>query len=77
MDAEHWATLADKKFSMPGLYIHGNKDSVIIPEFLNHIEEGFDTIQVASVDAAHFVQEEEPEEVAQVMNDFFKSSVQV
>jgi len=77
MDAEHWATLADKKFSMPGLYIHGNKDSVIIPEFLNHIEEGFDTIQVASVDAAHFVQEEKPEEVAQVMNDFFKSSVQV
>jgi pimeloyl-ACP methyl ester carboxylesterase len=71
MDAQHWATLVGKKFSMPGLYIHGKRDTVIIPAFLNHIEDGFESIQVASVDAAHFLQEEKPQEVAKLMNEFF------
>ena len=70
-DVEHWKTLAGKKFSMPSLYIHGHKDSVIIPEFLNHIEECFAWVQVESIAAAHFVQEEKPQEVAQLINDFF------
>ena len=70
-DVDHWATLAGEKFTMPCLYIHGNKDSVIIPEFLNHIEQCFDWVQVESIPAAHFVQEEKPQEVAQLMNDFF------
>lgn len=71
MDAEHWMSLIEKKFPMPGLYIHGKKDSVIIPEFLNHIEDGFESVQVASVDAAHFVQEEKPKDVAELLNGFF------
>lgn len=70
MDAEHWMGLIEKKFPMPALYIHGKKDSVIIPEFLNHIEDGFESVQVVSVDAAHFLQEEKPEEVAELMNGF-------
>ena len=73
MDAQHWATLVGKKFPMPSLYIHGKKDSVIIPAFLNHIEDGFASIQVESIDAAHFLQEEKPREVAALMNNFFKS----
>ena len=60
LDGERWATLAGKRFGMPSLYIHGHRDTVIIPEFLNHIEDGFDSIEVASVDAAHFLQEEKP-----------------
>lgn len=75
LDAEHWATLADKKLPMPSLYIHGHRDSVIIPEFLNHIEDGFDSIEVASIDAAHFVQEEKPREVAHLLNAFFGKNV--
>jgi len=71
LDAQHWATLVGKKFPMPSLYIHGKKDSVIIPEFMNHIEDGFESIQVETVDAAHFLQEEKPQEVAMLMNDFF------
>lgn len=70
LDAEHWATLVGKKFSMPSLYIHGKLDSVIIPAFLNHIEDGFESIQVASIETAHFVQEEKPREVAALLNDF-------
>ena len=71
-DNKHWNSLAGKKFPMPALYIHGKKDTVIIPEFLNHIEDCFDSIKVESVDAAHFLQEEKPEEVAKLMNDFLK-----
>ncbi|KJS30809.1 MAG: alpha/beta hydrolase [Desulfatitalea sp. BRH_c12] len=71
-DARRWATLGGTKFSMPALYIHGTLDSVIIPEYLDHIEDCFDSIQVETITAAHFVQEEKPREVAQLMNVFFQ-----
>ena len=74
LDADHWLSVAEKKFSMPSLYVHGKKDPVIIPVFLNHIEDGFDDIQVVSIDAGHFVQEEKPREVAELLNDFLRRS---
>ena len=73
-DNERWATLGDKKFPMPSLYIYGNKDSVIIPQFLNHIEDGFESVRVEQIEAAHFVQEEKPAEVAALMNEFFSQA---
>jgi len=60
-----------RKFPMPTLYIYGNLDSVVIPEYLTGIEAWFDSIQVAQIEAAHFVQEEKPAEVAQLLNNFF------
>lgn len=74
LDNQHWAELGSKKFPMPSLYIHGSEDIVIIPEFLNHIEDCFDSIHVESIKAGHFVQEEKPKEVAALMNDFFKEA---
>jgi haloacetate dehalogenase len=73
-DTKRWTTLGGMKFPMPTLYIHGNQDSVVIPEYLNHIEDCFDAIKVESIQAAHFVQEEKPREVAALMNDFFKQA---
>jgi pimeloyl-ACP methyl ester carboxylesterase len=72
-DAKRWATLAGHIWPMPGLYIYGNRDKVIIPEYLNHIEDCFDSLKVVEVDAAHFLQEERPEEVAGHLNDFLKT----
>jgi pimeloyl-ACP methyl ester carboxylesterase len=70
-ERQHWDAMAEKKFPMPGLYIHGIKDAVILPAFMEHMEDGFDSVEVVSIDAGHFVQEEKPREVAAQLNDFF------
>ena len=72
-DARRWATLADHIWPMPGLYIYGNRDRVILPEYLNHIEECFESIRVREVEAGHFLQEEQPEAVAEHLNGFLES----
>lgn len=72
-DTRHWGALADHTWPMPGLYIYGNRDKVIIPEYLNHIEDCFKSIRVEQVHAGHFLQEEKPEEVASHMNDFLEA----
>jgi pimeloyl-ACP methyl ester carboxylesterase len=71
-DERRWATLGEIKFPMPSLYIYGNLDPVIIPEYLNNIENGFESVKVESLRASHFVQDERPREVALLMNEFFK-----
>jgi haloacetate dehalogenase len=71
-DAKRWATLAGVKFSMPTLYVYGNADVVVIPEYLNHIEDCFDSITVVQINAEHFVQEQEAEAVAASLNDFLR-----
>lgn len=73
-DARRWASLGGTQFPMPTLYIYGNKDTVIIPEYLNHVEACFASIQIESLDAGHFVQEEKAREVALRMNRFFLTS---
>ncbi|WP_148864674.1 alpha/beta fold hydrolase [Marinobacter fonticola] len=70
-DAKRWGATAGHIWPMPALYIYGNRDQVIIPEYLNHIEECFASLRVEQVDAAHFLQEEKPDDVARHMNPFF------
>jgi len=72
LDAPHWAALPGKRFTMPSLYIYGNEDTVIVPANITHLEDCFDSIKVEQVKAAHFLQEEKPQEVANLMNNFFQ-----
>jgi haloacetate dehalogenase len=72
LDAQRWAGLAGKKFPMPALYIYGLEEITIVPENLNHLEECFESIRVEKLQAGHFIQEEKPREVADLMNRFFK-----
>lgn len=69
-DREHWISVKDHVWPMPAMYVYGNKDAVIIPEYLNHIEDCFRSIRVEQIEAGHFVQEEQPEQVAGYLNDF-------
>ncbi len=72
LDTPHWATLIGKRFTMPSLYIYGNQDTVIIPANISYLEDCFDSIKVEQIEAAHFLQEEKPRDVAALMNAFFK-----
>ena len=71
-DQKRWASLAGTTFPMPSLYIHGSLDPVIIPENLNHVQACFASIRIESLEAGHFVQEEKPQEVAELLNQFLK-----
>lgn len=72
-DTARWAELAGSRFAMPGLYIYGRHDPVIIPAFTEHLDDVFDDIRVETLDAAHFVQEERPDEVAALIDEFIRS----
>ncbi len=70
-DVKRWQELAGRKLTMPSWYLYGNLDMVIIPPYLNHIEECFDQlVEVRQLPAGHFLQEEQPEAVARCLNSF-------
>lgn len=77
-DMKRWQELMQKQvqYKVKGLYLYGNRDTVIIPEYLEGIENCFENgeVTVKEVQAGHFVQEEQPEWVAQSLNDFFLPS---
>lgn len=70
-DVNRWAGLGEHVYPMPGLYIYGNRDPVITPDYLNHHEDCFEEIEVVEIEAGHFVQEEQPAQVASHLNRFF------
>jgi pimeloyl-ACP methyl ester carboxylesterase len=72
-DIAHWAHLADVVSPIRTLYIHGTRDRVVIPQFLNHAEACFENLQIERLDAGHFVPEEQPDAVAGLIDAFLKN----
>jgi haloacetate dehalogenase len=71
-DRKRWRELSGRKLPMPTLYIYGNKDRVVIPEYLTGMESSFDQVEVQQIDAGHFVHEEYPEQVGRLIKDFLE-----
>lgn len=72
-DMNRWASLAGRRFAMPGLYIYGVLDPVIIPEYLEDAADCFPALDIVRIDnAAHFVQDEQPEAVAAAIRHFIE-----
>lgn len=72
-DAARWAQYAGRKYPMPALYIYGNQDSVIIPEYLAGLEQCFERLDAMhTIDAGHFVQEQAPQAVADYLEAFLR-----
>lgn len=69
-DRERWETLADHVWPMPAMFVYGRNDPVIVPAFLRGIEASFARITVHDIDAGHFVHEEDPAEVAALLDAF-------
>lgn len=73
-DKQRWAEIAGTRFAMPGLYIYGRHDPVIIPEFTPHLDDVFDDIRLEQLEASHFVPEEKPAEVASLIRAFVEQN---
>lgn len=66
-DMQRWAEIAGTRLATPTLYIHGRHDPVIIPAFTEYLDDVFDDVRLESLDAAHFVAEEQPDAVADLI----------
>ena len=69
-DIAHWTSLDGAVSAVDALYIHGKRDPVVIPEFLNHAETCFNSLRIEYLDAGHFVPEEQPVAVAGLIDEF-------
>ncbi|MGY8946440.1 MAG: alpha/beta fold hydrolase [Flavobacteriales bacterium] len=74
-DSKRWSHYINKKIRIPSHIIHGRLDRVVIPEFLSNIENAFKhPIDITYLEGGHFICDEQPKEVAKVINVFFSSN---
>jgi haloacetate dehalogenase len=74
-DSKRWKHYVNKKIRTPSHIIHGRLDRVVIPEFLSNIDKAFKhPIDITYLEGGHFICDEQPKEVAKVINVFFSSN---
>ena len=72
-DIAHWLGLEGVVSAVDALCLYGRRDRVVIPEFLNHAENCFKSLQIETLEAGHFLPEEQPEAVAGLIEQFLGS----
>jgi pimeloyl-ACP methyl ester carboxylesterase len=72
-DLPRWQQLMESRTIIPVdcLYLHGSRDTVIIADYLKGAEQCFQSFELVSLDAGHFIQAEIPMEVGRLMAEFF------
>ena len=71
MDRARWQNYANQKINVPTHIIHGELDPVIVKEFLFKAETAFEyPIEITYLKGGHFICDEQPEEVAHVLQKF-------
>jgi len=73
-DMQRWASseYVNKKLPLDVLVIHGELDTVIVKEYYTNIENCFDKVKIEYLDSGHFVCDELPKEVAELMKGYLK-----
>ena len=70
-DRERWQTYKDKKITVPTHLIHGELDPVVVKEFLYKAETAFaHPINITYLAGGHFICDEQPQAVAEVIQSF-------
>lgn len=70
-DRERWQTYKDKKITVPTHLIHGELDPVVVKEFLYKVETAFThPINITYLAGGHFICDEQPQAVAEVIQSF-------
>ncbi len=77
-DFKRWATsdYVGTKHKMETLIIHGFKDQVIIQDYFEGKEDCFDKVDIRFIDSGHFVMDEQPEQVASLLREFWNADSQ-
>jgi pimeloyl-ACP methyl ester carboxylesterase len=57
---------------MPGLVIHGHRDPTVVPEYLLHAQACFRDLRLITIEAGHFILEEQPSQVATLIADWLE-----
>ncbi len=73
-DRERWATYQGNVIDIPTKIIHGDLDPVIIPEYLEGVDQCFSEVEISHISAGHFVIDEQPQLVGEEIRKFLIGS---
>ncbi len=72
-DRKRWVEFEGKRIAIPAKIIHGILDPVIIKEYVMGVEDCFARVEVDYLNGGHFIVDEQPEEVGNLMRGFLLS----
>lgn len=71
-DIVRWKSLQGTMIKTSTLLIHGSKDPVIIKEYFEGADTCIEHFELKSIETGHFVMDEKPKEVADILSEFLK-----